>query len=652
MRKVAIASFSVFLIGVLLFSVVGVLVFQNVRPDSIMRAVKEYVETQFDVTCSLNKLSVFFDTLSLSNVNVSSVDQSSSMAVKKVQLRCDFLSLFRKKISALTSIDLHNPVITLGRDNWALLFSDGEKKHIPRLPVTVTIDDGTLYVDVPFSERPIAFDQVDLKAKMKGFNTILFDAAGQGTDIITGDVTVKGSLSLDQKKRDIEIELNNISCEVTPFFSFNGLRGTVHLNKHEVIFERVEGFIRNFPIIISGSIRFNDRQPMASLLIETRSNNHLMTCHLDGPLDDMNMKGELQVGDHHMSYEGILVIEGDGLRTRKLKVNNGYFTRAHILFKGDSYFIGFYKENESRFLCSMKWDKRSMLFDIDAQHVSLFGYDVVYVGNATVTPDLQYWQDGDWVFHTELDTDYAIFNFIPLDNLSGRFTVRNDRVDDVFFKWGRVYRLMGEIYFSDGYPMEAELNIDGLDLSLCETVLGRTLPGKMQGVVESRVTFNGLAQDPAIKGYFRALDGTIKDLSFEKLVLHFEGTRKCLSLSEAKVYHDTATLDLAGSIDFTVDDMFHNIHLDSDESIILLEGWDMTKRAAEDTIHLKRGLGDNVAMNVASTITSDDSGDGARRENEVSVDYAYGVGDGKSLSLGVIETDDEESVQVKHTMRF
>jgi len=343
------------------------------------------------------------------------------------------------------------------------------------------------------------------------------------------------------------------------------------------------------------------------------------------------------------------MLKESGFSLSDIIINNEYTAKGEFLINKGEYSIYVSKE-EQQIHCYLIHSNYSFKINLMLNHVKLSGYDFVTVARIELEPDISFWRDEQLVMNGTIDTDYMIFNYAPLNDFQGSFTISPHTISDIDLTWGEVYRASGEIVIDEPRSLNGELSITDLDLGACESIIGYVMPKEIDGIINSRVLILGEVENPTIEGHVRSGPGRFKALSFKKVIINAFGNRNKLTFQDSKIFRSDNVFYLVGTLDFTKKNIFHDVVLESGEKIILWRGWDLSKSIGGDTFSLKRKVTDTINLNVEGAFRSDDFEDSSSGEGAVSLEYKYE--DDQSISLSFEEEESDEAVTLKHTLTF
>ncbi|MFC1809793.1 hypothetical protein ACFL3D_06770, partial [Candidatus Omnitrophota bacterium] len=209
--------------------------------------------------------------------------------------------------------------------------------------------------------------------------------------------------------------------------------------------------------------------------------------------------------------------------------------------------------------------------------------------------------------------------------------------------------LQGEIGFDELNEVNAILTINEFDLSGVTEFYGTHLRKALSGKIKGHVNFKGAANNPAIAGELRINDGAFGDFPYEEAFINFGGNKFLLTFHDSWIRNKNRSFHVRGDIDFTRENIFGGMKIQTSERVIVWRGWDIGADEDQEGIALSKQVSDKVTLN-AATVKDDSDTDEQVFSQQVSL--AYDFSDMQTLSLEATEDDDEELLELRHKFRF
>lgn len=651
MRK-AIVLLLVALLGALLFFYF----FRVFKEKAYELDIKGFAEKKigelFDARIKIGDIKVgLLKYISLSGLEINQDIQDKALYlldVKKIIFRYNLFSFLKRNVSNPNKVFLYTPKIEFKKFTIPVdLFT----KNVfgSHANIFFEVRDGAVSYAFPaiktkFSLRDISGSILPLSAEMF---RVSFEA--QGSDDLSGSLLIDGMCHAKDKTCSIDILISDAAVRSSSAVPFRDIKGKVNITDKNITIEDITFYVRDIPIRVKGTIIDFDTEPVFDLKFSLTTAHCVSGFTIFGTLDDLKIKGNLHIADmYHYLYHGSIRLEEAGFSLQDMTINDVYTARGHFSLNDGIYRVSVAKDDQEVTI-DFSHDDYNLTLDLALEHISFLNYDFVTVGRIKLEPALQFWTDNKLIMNGSIETDYMIFNYMPLSDFSGTFTFSPQRISKMQLAWGEVYSLSGVIDLDAPRSVDIVLAVDGLDLSQQEPFGGLALTKDLDATIQSRVMINGPLSNPQVEGFIRSDQGRYRVFDFSKAAINFYGDRYILDLKDSKLYRDDKVYYLEGEIDFTKKNIFHGVRMTSSEKIILWQGWDLSKDIGEDTIKVKRALTDDVALNLEGSYggrATDERG----YEQGASLEYKYR--DDKSLSFSFEDTDTSEGISLKHRIQF
>ncbi len=567
--------------------------------------------------------------------------------IKKIIFKYNIFSFFKTNLIPPNKIYLDTPTIEFNKFKipHTLL---AHNLFYEKGSILLEIRDGKITYSMPGIKTEFLVEGIDGFVSPHGLEALSLDFEGKGGGDLHGGIKLTGKFDRKQGACDLNVLLNNISITSPSFVPIKGMRGSVHVDNDVITIRDVSFYIQNIPFNLEGTIRDYSSQPIIDLKFTTKTKYITSEAVIFGRENDLKIKGGFNISHYNYSYIGDIIFKEEGFMTRNVRVNNEYISDGDFLLNQGIYSITFRKEKQE-VSCKLVHEGYDIKLDMSLNHVSFLGYDLVMVGHLELEPDISFWREERMVLNGTIETDYMIFNYMPLKDFKGTFTISPDKMSNIDFSWSDVYQITGDVSFENKCPVDIKLNVRDLNLENCDSFGGIVMPKEIAGVIEGRVQIQGPAGNPQVEGYLRSGEGRFKQFDFKKITVNFSGGRYMLDLKDSKVYRSENVFYLVGRVDFTKKNIFHDIYLESSEKLILWRGWDLSKNIADETITLKKPLMENINLNVRGVIQHDE---GEKREGQGEVSLEYDYRKDKRISISFEEDEDDEIVSLKHKVTF
>ncbi len=295
------------------------------------------------------------------------------------------------------------------------------------------------------------------------------------------------------------------------------------------------------------------------------------------------------------------------------------------------------------------YDLSRVLVQLALNHITVFGFDCVLKGEIALGVSDYATYQSQPVLQGEIRTDYCIFNFLPLRDFQGTFVVEPDKVSDINLYWGNVYRLTGMMMLNELNQTDLLLDIAALDLDEMPAFSQHPLRYKLCGSMSGEIAITESAHNPVIQGDLVIKDGTFGKLSYENAQLHFEGNKFMLNFYDSRIIKRGRSFHVKGNIDFTRNNIFNNVAIQTSERLVIWKGWDIGSDRDHAGFAVSKKIADQVMLNVHTGQTTNDN-DEYNLRSEVKLEYA--LNSISTLSAEAVEENDEGTFNLRHTTRF
>ncbi|MFA5059639.1 MAG: hypothetical protein WC676_03335 [Candidatus Omnitrophota bacterium] len=150
-----------------------------------------------------------------------------------------------------------------------------------------------------------------------------------------------------------------------------------------------------------------------------------------------------------------------------------------------------------------------------------------------------------------LASQYSLFDYKPVDELSGHFIIKKGRLYLYSLSWGGI--------ICDGYiglfaPYEISLSLRFSDAQLAELLmwLGCPVEDRIFGQASGFIEVSGMTDKPILKGKILAYDGSIQGLEFDQLQINFFGSYPVVQLDNSLIAQsDGLSFNISGDFDLS-----------------------------------------------------------------------------------------------------
>ncbi|MBU1862664.1 MAG: hypothetical protein KKH94_03245 [Candidatus Omnitrophica bacterium] len=483
-RKIIIIGICIFLV-VLFLSHFLVVFKRNVFLSDIKGLVEEKVGSLFDARVKIGAVKVgLFKYVSLSGLRVNQQLKKKFfylVDIKTIVFKYNIFNFFKINFAAPNKVSLYTPTLEFNRfkipDNLLnQAFSWGKSN------VLLEIRDGAVCYVLPNIKTKFLFEHINGYVKPYDLHTLALKFKARGGGDIAGAIGLNGFFNEKTKICELDISLDNITIASPTFAPINNLRGKVRISNEIITIEEITFFIRDVPIRLTGTITQYSEKPILDLHFSIDTKHITSTVRIFGIYSDLKIEGEIRLARYHYTYRGAIDLKEGGFAVRELTINDDYVSEGDFSFNEGIYTIFFKKANQE-VQCQFLHTDYVMKLNITLNHVSLLDYDFVTVGYIELEPDVSFWRDQALVFNGTIETEYMIFNYTPLNDFKGTFTLYADAVRNIHCSWGKAYALTGNINFNEPREMDGLFTITDLNLQDCESFGGYVIPNDIEATI-------------------------------------------------------------------------------------------------------------------------------------------------------------------------
>jgi len=651
MRKAFILGICFLLVGLFLYN------FYHVFKKKVYEAdIKGFAEQKvgeiFDARIKIGDIKVgLLKYISLSGLEINQNIQDKLfylVDVKKIIFRYDLLSFFKTNVAHPNKVSLYTPSIEFRKFKIPnVLFT--KSMFAGKANILFEVRDGSIRYDIPNIETKFSFKDISGTISPLSTKTFMISFEAHGSDGLTGTVSLTGICNTQNGTCDLDVAIKDSSVISSSFVPIKGLKGRAHVTNDTITIKDISFYIRDIPVRVKGTIKDFETDPVLDLKFTVETQHFVSGFTIFGNIDDLKIKGNVHIaGTYHYLYHGSITLQEDGFLITDAVINDEYSAHGRFSFQDGQYNLTVGKGKQEVTFDFMH-ENYNLSLDLALQHISFLNYDFVTVGRLKLEPALQFWTDNKLIMNASIETDYMIFNYTPLNDFRGTFTISPRTISKMDFTWGDVYSVTGELNLDKPRSIDVVMSVDGLDLSNYESLGGIQLADGLETIIQGRVNINGPMRNPQIEGFIRSEKGQYREFIFDKAAINFYGDRYILDLKDSKMYRNDKVYYMRGKIDFTKKNVFHDVLMESSEKIILWHGWDLSKNVGDDTIKVKHAITDDLDLSLRGKYGGEYHDEEGYSQG-ASLEYEYN--DDQSLSVSFEDAENDETVALKHSIQF
>ena len=344
--------------------------------------------------------------------------------------------------------------------------------------------------------------------------------------------------------------------------------------------------------------RIEDWQTKPKVVVEvTRKKTtppFLFSMQMD--LASQKLEGRAEWTGHSYPFRGNIWREGKRLVLPRLEIPNGYAGKGNVDIANGDYDFWF-ERGERRFHLRSNLNRLEFDTELQLDHASINHLDWVVLGKARFIPLPRERGKPGPRFKAQVQTDYVIVEYQPLQDFRGSFEVSPEGIQGLNLEWSGVFHLEGRILFRGGESREdLALHVEGYPLESIREFARRPLPTNLKGTLEGKLKLRGEFSRPEIQGHFTIKDGMIGKLDFDRAVIEFGGFPPQLRLYDSKVFRGRNVLKMTGVIDLRLENLFHGIQIQRPDHFVLWKGMNVYWKEGQSAIEADKPLGKRLSM--------------------------------------------------------
>jgi hypothetical protein len=449
----------------------------------------------------------------------------------------------------------------------------------------------------------------------------------------------------------------------------SNLEGGVTFSNSNLILNNMKGAFLNIPVSVNGRVENILESPAIKLRLSIKDKNYRGTCSFKS----IGQKGKgaiwvtLRIFDRlDVRFKGrINIASGENIEITKLVVADPASGKTAVVISGDINLITrsskfviipkagspFAQTGDSQIgLISVigEMDKeKGLSVDTGFNHVNLFGYDVLSQVNLDM--NLHKAPDSQEMLKGSLRTQNSILNYKPFQEIEASWIVRKGELFITNFQIGDHYRIFGKIKLAKPYDFDLNLSVNDADLRDWLIFLRSNKDDiGLSGFISGKIKVKGPLAELFTDGKLNIENGHINDVKFNNINFNLKGKGPILTLSDSRIFKEGGCLYVDGEVDLRKigkRNLFEEIKIETDQKVIVWEGWDITKDTSQ--IQAKKDLGEEFGINF-KTYANDSSAYGDKKKSEIGLDYRIKKDD----SINIKMKDDSAFVGVEHKVKF
>ena len=521
---------------------------------------------------------------------------ASFASVRRLVLAYGLVNLIRRDFRIPETVKIQSPKIRFPTSPRSpVSFFNSVLSGSDVLPTKLVIQDGEFRY--PWGENnQLVLSKVSFNASPSATGKFRVKLKARAGGVADGKIAVSGVTDARFQHYQFDVRLQGLGFSPEVQIPVRELSGNLRVSEKLIEILGVSSLVHDWDVQWHG--RIEDWQTKAKVVVEvTRKKTtppFLFSIQMD--LASQKLEGRVEWTGHSYPFRGNIWREGQRLVLPRLEVPNGYVGKGDVDFANGDYDFGF-QRGERRFHLRSNLNRLEFNTELQLDHASINHLDWVVLGKARFTPLPREGGKPGPRFKAQIQTDYVIMEYQPLQDFRGSFEVSPEGIQGIDLQWSGVFHLEGRIIFRGGESREdLALRVEGYPLESIQELARRPLPTNLKGTLEGKLKLRGELSRPEIQGYFTIKDGMIEKLDFDRAVIEFRGFSPQLRLYDSKVFRGRNVLKMTGVIDLRLENLFHGIQIQRSDHFVLWKGMNVYWKEGQSAIEADKPLGKRLTM--------------------------------------------------------
>lgn len=552
------------------------------------------------------------------------------MQVDRIDFRYSLVQLITRRIAVPSGLVFQQPRVNLNENGLFRALMSGQDKFGSAGLRELRMNGGEMSYRFSSDMGSVLLTEVEgvLSPAAEGVLELHLDAKSRG--LINGLLRIDGTWGLDPKTRKLKVAVQEFSPgEELPLPLEQG-RAEVVVHGDGIDIQNLEASFHGWNIQLKGKMLQQEAGPQFTGALVLGDGED--TGRLSGTADfgKKTFSGKLTPPQREsLPFEGRLHREGSRVEFGEIHLPDGVEGKGSLDFHTGDYRFHFEKGRQRLSVVS---NLRGLDFrlQVDLNHLKLYGADIVTRASIRLIPASRVFEDRPWRFYGELQTDYLILESTPFDDFRGEFEAGPFGLRDLRATWGKSFSAEGDMRLrEDGPEVKLSVAVRDFDLRTVREFWNRPLPANFGGRVDGKLQIEGAIPQPEVTGHFRVRDGSFGRLDYDSGVIRFRGFVPYLPLEESKIMRGRMSLDLVGALDFSLENMFYGVRVQTGDKLVLWKGWALNTSAEEGDLEIDPSLN---ALPLIHVFVGQNQNGHTASDQEVFQDEGY-VGAGPKLKF-------------------
>ncbi|MDP3919679.1 MAG: hypothetical protein Q8R76_02585 [Candidatus Omnitrophota bacterium] len=559
-----------------------------VASDTFRRFAEAELGELFSSEVSIGKIHTrFFYKIVFTDLDVRRPEgsDSSSLRIPSIVFRYDPLRVLGQRFRSPAGVVLEAPNVNLAGTSFLAGLNQtglGTNPNGFSALSNLALEGGTIDYVIPHTGTNLHIRDVWAQFRAVDKGKTLVDLRGRMEGVADGQLHIHGTLSAAGQPHDLVMDFEASKTD-------NSRKSPTKLNakitwaEDRISFNRVNLNLQGWELGFEGSLQPLSAYPTLNLRCTVTRGVLQGEVSMTADLTSERIVGTFKRTDGEVDHwQGRISRRGASLKFEELVWDTGLTAKGQFNFDSGDYNFDF-EHGRQRWSILSNWQGRDVGILVDINHAKLAGLDVTTRGGIHLKPKDSW--DGARRFQADFRSDYFLLEQMPLHDFKGSFELTAAGIENLLATWGGVFGVQGDVLLEENAP-EASLvvHVTDFDLSKLQDYAIRPLPKPFGGFLEGRLKVEGALDNPELIGDFRVKNGLLRRLDYDRAIVHVRGYLPYLALQDSKVLRGRSTLYLKGALDFSLQNAFHGVRIETADKLVLWKGVSIGTSAAEEGV--------------------------------------------------------------------
>ncbi|HQB11526.1 MAG: hypothetical protein BWY44_01526 [Candidatus Omnitrophica bacterium ADurb.Bin292] len=532
-----------------------------------------------------------FNQLALENVIIELPEirgNSQLIHLDRLLFRYHLSHLWKGKFDAPAGVTFRNPSLMIEEDKFPYQYFETAASAPGGFGMpTIDFKGGEIRYRVSSLGKDIVLRNIEGTITAEEGTKARVNIRATASGILVGGVDIHGTVDAFQKTHDLWLDLKGMDFSSEIPIPLRGLTGKLHWSGKNLSFEQVQTTLHGWNAKVSGAFVNRDGRPETTVRLVVGKERPWMEAGFKIDMSKGFMEGFLDASDAgKFSFNGKIRSEGNRWILDPLTLNDHYQGKCELDFVTGNYEIAVEREMKRisihSNLCRLDFAVQGRL-----DHLDFLGLDIVTQGRIYIHAISPNWQDRQFRFKADFETDYFILNQEPFQDLKGSFEVTPYGISGIRCTWGRKFEMTGQMVFPLKSPqMKLIVRTADFDLGQVQFFASKPLPKEMGGKLGGKLLIEGDLKRPEIIGVFNVSDGKWGKLDYDRGIIQFRGFAPYFPLQESKIWKGRSVFFLTGAVDLTLDNVMAGVKIETLDRLVVWKGLEVTLHEKEANVQL------------------------------------------------------------------